>query len=400
MSTKAKDTPSYWLKRLTRRGKNPFWVARISHGGEQKRIVLNSSNLTEASKRAAEFWKALQRGEGWDGAMKSIGRVAPTRSGAITVGQWLESYLGNIAMLGVRRKTATLYAFSLRNLASTVCDIDSKTMPRKAWREKVKQVKLSDLSARAIDLAIGKRLRGLSDAAAKKALANYHIKLRNARNLFSIRAIELSQLPLSECPFGDYMIISKKPKRFRSQVDIKSILVKAAELPSSQRLIVTLAACCGLRRSEIDTLTWSQVDLRSDQPLVRIALTGYFTPKSESSSRSIPLAESVRDLFQEARQRHPESIFVIESAEDSVNASSAHYQLRAADEFGQVYQWLRDQGIDSRQPLHSLRKEFGSMVNQRGGIVAAMEMLGHSNISTTAGIYVEHRKTVTVGLDN
>ena len=400
MSTRSKDTASYWLKRLTRRGNNLFWVARISYGGEQKRIVLNSSNLTEASKRAAGFWKSLQQHGSWDEAMKSIGRVAPTRSGSVLVGEWLHSYLGNIAMLGVRRKTATLYAFSLRNLAATVCDIDSKSMPRKVWREKVEQIKLSDLSARAIDLAIGKRLRGLTDAAAKKSLANYHIKLRNARNLFSDRAIELSQLPLSACPFGDYAIITKKPRRFRSQVDIKSILIKASELPSSQRLIVTLAACCGLRRSEIDTLTWNQVDLGSDEPSVRIALTEYFHPKSESSSRSIPLAESVRDLLRESRQMHPESIFVIESSEDSVNAGSAHYKLRASDEFGEVYKWLRGQGIDSPQPLHSLRKEFGSMVNQRGGIVAAMEMLGHSNISTTAGIYVEHRKTVTVGLDN
>ena len=164
---------------------------------------------------------------------------------------------------------------------------------------------------------------------------------------------------------------------------------------------MTLAACCGLRRSEIDTLTWSQVDLRSDQPAIRIMLTGYFTPKSESSARSIPLAESVRDLLRGARERNPSAGFVIESSDDdSVNASSAHYQLRCASQFAEVYKWLRGQGIDSPQPLHSLRKEFGSMVNERGGIVAAMEMLGHSNISTTAGIYVEHRKTVTVGLDN
>ena len=51
--------------------------------------------------------------------------------------------------------------------------------------------------------------------------------------------------------------------------------------------------------------------------------------------------------------------------------------------------WLRSKGVNSKTPLHSLRKEFGSLIYDRYGILAASEQLRHGGIEVTARHYVE-----------
>jgi hypothetical protein len=60
--------------------------------------------------------------------------------------------------------------------------------------------------------------------------------------------------------------------------------------------------------------------------------------------------------------------------------------------------WLRGKGITSRKPLHELRKEFGSLINQRHGLFAASQALRHSDISTSARHYVAKKERLTAGL--
>jgi hypothetical protein len=84
---------------------------------------------------------------------------------------------------------------------------------------------------------------------------------------------------------------------------------------------------------------------------------------------------------------------VIESdCEPDVNASCGRY--RCHREFTELIEWLRAHGVTSRAPIHALRKEYGSWVNQHFGLVAASEALRHSNISTQP----LRGKQTTVGL--
>jgi integrase len=59
-----------------------------------------------------------------------------------------------------------------------------------------------------------------------------------------------------------------------------------------------------------------------------------------------------------------------------------HY--RCATLFEKLIAWLRVHGGRGQRPLHTLRKEFGSLIAQSYGIRAAKEMLGHADISATA----------------
>ena len=60
--------------------------------------------------------------------------------------------------------------------------------------------------------------------------------------------------------------------------------------------------------------------------------------------------------------------------------------------------WLRGKGVKSKTPLHALRKEFGSCINDRYGILAASEQLRHGGIAVTARHYLENRRPSVLGL--
>jgi hypothetical protein len=60
--------------------------------------------------------------------------------------------------------------------------------------------------------------------------------------------------------------------------------------------------------------------------------------------------------------------------------------------------WLRAKGVVSKTPLHTLRKEFGSQINDRCGLLAASEQLRHGGIAVTARRYVENRNRSVLGL--
>jgi integrase len=51
-----------------------------------------------------------------------------------------------------------------------------------------------------------------------------------------------------------------------------------------------------------------------------------------------------------------------------------------------------------KKPLHTLRKEFGSVVCERHGIYSASLSLGHANIGITARYYLDKKSRATVGL--
>jgi hypothetical protein len=60
--------------------------------------------------------------------------------------------------------------------------------------------------------------------------------------------------------------------------------------------------------------------------------------------------------------------------------------------------WLKAHGVRQRNALHSLRKECGSLINQKYDLVTAKELLRRSSLAVTAAHYVENRKRGTTGL--
>jgi hypothetical protein len=59
--------------------------------------------------------------------------------------------------------------------------------------------------------------------------------------------------------------------------------------------------------------------------------------------------------------------------------------------------WLRSKGVNSKTPLHTLRKQFGSEIHARYGLLAASEQLRHGGIAVTARHYVENKQRSVLG---
>ena len=168
------------------------------------------------------------------------------------------------------------------------------------------------------------------------------------------------------------------------------------EIATEQLKIFLLASMVGLRRHEIDLLPWSA--FRWNEGLIRIEATEHFRPKSHESESDVPVDRELFAMFRGfyARRRGE---FVIESdSEPSANAPYGHY--RCHHEFVELISRLRSKGIVSRTPLHALRKEFGSWVNQHFGLVAASEALRHADIKTTFNHYVENKQRSVLGFSH
>jgi integrase len=165
--------------------------------------------------------------------------------------------------------------------------------------------------------------------------------------------------------------------------------------------IFALALFAGLRFDEIDKLLWEQVDF--ERALIRIDYTPYFRPKTEDAAGDVPVDEELLAMMR-AWKAKAKSPFVIEAGRPP-RPGAAYLAYRARTHQKHLLEWLRELEIDGTRPLedvqkpiHELRKEAGSLINDRHGILAASRFLRHSDTRITAAHYVDQRQRVSTGL--
>jgi len=156
--------------------------------------------------------------------------------------------------------------------------------------------------------------------------------------------------------------------------------------------VLVLGLVAGLRRAEIDRLQWRQVDLSRGE--IRIEATDCFAPKADSKGE-VPIETEVVELLKQWK-RDSHDRFVVEGVEPITNTDQYHYRADRAHR--ELVKWLHSKGITARNPIHSLRKEFGSLVCAKAGIYVASRLLRHASIAMTAAVYTDDRGRVTSGL--
>jgi integrase len=380
----------------------------ISFRGRRIKWTLDTPNREAAAARAREIYLFLAA-NGWEAA---LARYRPKEAPKPKVGEiTVEEFLAAVrATSHLSNRTFTGYAEALRRIVSDIAQIpgsnrkfDKAGGGRLQWLRAIGAVRLAKITPEALErwkrafLSAAKQ-NPISQRSARVSVNSY---LCRAKCLFAKEIIAHLDVTLPDpLPFAGVKFEKRPNLKYHSDFDVRALVARArAELAQDPARIesfkiLVLAAMCGLRRREIDLLPWSA--FKFDQGVLRIEATEFFQPKTEDSGAELPLDPEVLSLFRGyyARAR---SGFVIESASGpSPGTSYLHY--RCARQFRELAHWLRAHGVKSIRPLHALRKEFGSLINQTHGIHAASRALRHSSIGITAEVYVDSRVRTTSGL--
>jgi len=269
---------------------------------------------------------------------------------------------------------------------------------REKWLARIERIDLREITPPRVQRWKLDFLRraGTNPLKARAARNSVNSLLRQAKSLFSPDHLQF--LPPSVAELNPFKGVSFEPRqsmRYRADFDVERLIEAAQrELPIEQLKIFLLALFAGLRRNEIDKLEWNA--FKWDEGLVRIAATEYFQPKSEDALNDVEVDPELLETFRGFRAR-ASGDFVIEShVRPRTDIGYSHY--RCEHHFSALTKWLRENGISTKNPIHTLRKEFGSQICGKHGIYAASHALRHADIVITSQHYVDNRRRATVGL--
>jgi len=413
--SRSKTDIAFWKRRIFkpvyRRGDGTRvqaanYAVEISFRARRIKWSLDTPNREAAAARAKEIYLFLQA-NGWEAAFARYRpKEAPKpKVSDITVGEFLRE-VRTTSRLSSR--TFTDYAEALRRIVSEIARIPSSNRKfdrfgggHDQWIGAISAIKLNELTPEAIERWKREYLRRaqsdpISQRSARVSANSY---LHRAKCLFGKQILKHLCVALPDpLPFSSVEFEKRPSLKYHSNFDVRLLVAQArAELAEAGKVelfkIFVLAAMCGLRRREIDLLPWTA--FRWNEGILRIEATELFQPKSEESTADLPLDPELVSLFRGYYAR-AKSEFVIQSdLAPNVRASYLHY--RCGRLFAELCRWLRARGVKTIRPLHTLRKEFGSLINRTHGIHAASRALRHAEIGITSAIY-DSRVRTTSGL--
>jgi integrase len=156
-----------------------------------------------------------------------------------------------------------------------------------------------------------------------------------------------------------------------------------------------LALAGGLRRGEIDSLAWHQIDF--EHSVIRIEPSETANLKTADSRGEVPIDPGIVPILRGFRAKAT-GPFVIEAegGEYGPRVWGRHYRADAV--FTRLNMWLRKHGVTARKPIHELRKELGSLLTEAFGIYVASRILRHSTVATTAAHYSDLKSRPSVAV--
>ena len=404
--TFSKSDARYWMVagRLFKDHGAADFSCRFSVRGKRAQLCLGSSNQREAAKRAAEL-VALVTADGWDAGF-ALYRPEEKREkpAQVSVGELIAAATG---VSSARRGTLEGYAKALRLIVADIKEVkaegkfDAHKGGSAKWRARVDAVLLDSVAPADVLAWRNKRIRAAEGdpLAKRRAIITTNSLIRNAKGLFGKKLLpfvaQSVTLP-SPLPF-DGVPLEKSPSlRYISRMDPYAILALAkeelAEAEPEQFKVMILALVCGLRRAEIDNLLWRAFDFAASS--MRVESSEFHELKSEDSAGKMDLDADTLALFRGYRAKKPKAVFVIESPlKHDPKAKPGRYRCNPV--FNKVLAWLRKNGVDGHKPLHTLRKEIGSIIASEHGIFEASRYLRHADIHITSAFYADKRKTIT-----
>ncbi len=402
-----KNDSRYWRSRIfraknARKEKSPHYSMRLQMRGRRMAFSLGTGNAEAAARKAANVYTDFLT-LGVQGALAKH-RPQKTADGITTVGEWIEAAR---SVATVNPATFALYAAALRKLVGDIIRVKRnrkrfgpKGGGAQAYRKAIDAAPLAFLSPTAIQkwrMEYVKRAK--TPAGQRSRMTSCNSTLRQARSLFGKKIVRFVPLP-EPAPFQHVEFFPRQSAKYFSRIDAKALLTEArnelAEKDSPAFLVVLLALAAGLRKGEIDTLCWHQIDF--ERGLIRVEHADTASLKSADSRGEVPIDASVVELIRGFRARAT-GAFVIEGGDGVSGPRMWGRNYRVQSVFDKVTAWLRKHGVTAKKPLHELRKELGALITSEHGIYAASRVLRHADLTTTAAHYTDlkTRPTIPVG---
>jgi integrase len=402
-----KNDSRYWRKRIYRpfnaRGEaSPHYSMRLQMRGSRWSFSLGTGNAEAAARKAANVYTDFIT----LGVEAALAKHRPQRAAdsIVTVGQWIEAAR---SVATVNPATFALYAAALRKIVGDIIRVKRnrkrfgpKGGGARAYRQAIDSAPLALLAPGVIQkwrLEYVKRAK--TPAEQRSRMTSCNSTLRQARSLFGKKIAKFVPLP-DPPPFQRVEFFPRQSAKYFSRIDARALLTHArnelAENDSPAFLVVLIALAAGLRKGEIDTLCWHQIDF--ERGLIRVEHTDTASLKSADSRGEVPIDASVVELLRGFHARKTGE-FVIEGGDGVAGPRAWGRNYRVQNVFNRVTTWLRKHGVTARKPLHELRKELGALITSEHGIYAASRVLRHADLSTTAAHYTDlkTRPTIPVG---
>ena len=403
----SKGDARYWQEdgRMFKNHGAAEYSCRFTTLNRREHFGLGSQNKKTAAAKAAEIYSFIQA-NGWE---RAIDRYKPKRiveavATTITVGALIDAAT---KVSSARKQSLDGYAKAFRLIVAEIHEIssdgkfDAYKGGMKKWRAKVDAVAMDTITPAVILAWKNKRLRSAErdPLAKRRAVVTVNSLMRNAKALFGKKLLPFVEqsITLPRPLAFDGVTLEKEPSlRYISKIDPFAILAKAKEElavaePEAFKVMI-LALYCGLRRAEIDNLLWRAFDFANSTMWVESS--EFHELKSEDSAGKMDLDADTLALFQGYRAKKPKAVFVVESPLKHDSKGKAG-RYRCNPVFKKVLAWLRKNGVDGHKPLHTLRKEIGSIIASEHGIFEASRYLRHADIHITSAFYADKKKTIT-----
>jgi integrase len=387
------------------------YYARIQFCGRQRWFNTQTADLERAIGVALRFHELLCSTGDWEKAQQGLFPRKRSVVGALTVGAYIDGILQKSTK---GERTLRIYAGKLRTLVTEVFAIaqpagfrSPKNDAHRRWLDAVHRVALENITAEKVQQWRRRRLQTENMTPLKEQRARRTIQsiLRNVKSLFAPALRRLvpgefpaaffaDSLPLEGARITPYL--ARIPDLRKFQAMAREELGNSADPHRREAYkIILLALFVGMRRDEIDTLSWKQINLTAGR--IAICTNEYTETKTHGSERTVDMPKWLCELLRREQESHPRDIFVIRSGVlPNLRLKTSHH-YRCAGICAIACKWLRGKGIDARQPIHALRKEYGSEMNRCHGIYAASKGLGHSNIRMTCDYYVGQKERFVIG---
>lgn len=409
----AKSDERHWQSRVELwNATDKFLSVRISYQGRRKVFKLHTAIKKVAAKKARDIYLDLVA-NGWE-KESEIKVITNT-----TIGDVIRVYL---ELTEIKATTAENYVRVFRSVARDIVNatiseqsedaeealgddgkFDYVNGGNKRWKQSIDDVLLTDITQAKVQKWKVAYVKDRSDTPLRKksAMESASSYIRYCKSIFRPELIPHMKKELTlpdDLPFAVVKPYSRQKTKYVSTFSVVDIMKKAKEeLPGieqdQQWLAFVLAVSTGMRRNEIDKLTWPQINFREN--FINISATEEFEAKG--SEGCVDIEPELATMLKGYHAKYKDAGEFVLQSDIKHTYQGKTPQYRANRHLNAVVTWLRKNGVTAHKPIQTLRKEAGSEVCRQYGLHAASTFLRHADIQVTSNHYVENKRTIRSG---